>query len=96
VKEEFLKEKPNSTDSSFCLQFGCFACQNDKWLKRTRRGIFQGLGTSPQLPGFNLEPVNVGFVVNKETMYQVYDMIYLLTAVGFSPGGSTHLHTNNT
>jgi len=25
-----------------------------------------------------------------------YDMIYLLTAVGLSPGGSTHLHTNNT
>jgi len=24
------------------------------------------------------------------------DMIYLLTAVGLSPGGSTHLHTNNT
>jgi hypothetical protein len=23
-------------------------------------------------------------------------MIYLLTAIGFSPGGSTHLHTNNT
>jgi hypothetical protein len=26
----------------------------------------------------------------------VYDMIYLLTAAGLSPGGSTHLHTNNT
>jgi hypothetical protein len=25
-----------------------------------------------------------------------YDMIYLLTAIGFSPGGSTHLHTNTT
>jgi hypothetical protein len=25
-----------------------------------------------------------------------HDMIYLLTAVGLSPGGSTHLHTNNT
>jgi len=25
-----------------------------------------------------------------------YDSIYLLTAVGLSPGGSTHLHTNNT
>ena len=24
------------------------------------------------------------------------DMIYLLTAIGFSPGGSTHLHKNNT
>jgi len=23
-------------------------------------------------------------------------MIYLLTAVALSPGGSTHLHTNNT
>jgi hypothetical protein len=26
----------------------------------------------------------------------VYDMIYLLTAIGLSLGGSTHLHTNNT
>jgi hypothetical protein len=25
-----------------------------------------------------------------------YDMIYLLTAIGLSPGGSTHLHTYNT
>jgi hypothetical protein len=25
-----------------------------------------------------------------------YDMIYLLTAIGLSSGGSTHLHTNNT
>jgi hypothetical protein len=25
-----------------------------------------------------------------------FDMIYLLTAIGLSPGGSTHLHTNNT
>jgi hypothetical protein len=25
----------------------------------------------------------------------MHDMIYLLTAVGLSPGGSTHLHTNN-
>jgi hypothetical protein len=24
-----------------------------------------------------------------------YDMIYLLTAVGLSPSGSTHLHTNS-
>jgi hypothetical protein len=26
----------------------------------------------------------------------VYDIKYLLTAIGLSPGGSTHLHTNNT
>jgi hypothetical protein len=26
----------------------------------------------------------------------VLNMIYLLTAIGLSPGGSTHLHTNNT
>jgi len=26
----------------------------------------------------------------------IYNMIYLLTAIGLSPGGSTHLHTNNT
>jgi hypothetical protein len=25
-----------------------------------------------------------------------YDTIYLLTAIGLSPGGITHLHTNNT
>jgi len=27
---------------------------------------------------------------------RLYDVIYLLTANGLSPGGSTHLHTNNT
>jgi len=27
---------------------------------------------------------------------KIYDMIYSLTAIGLSPGGSTHLHTNNT
>jgi hypothetical protein len=26
----------------------------------------------------------------------IWYMIYLLTAIGLSPGGSTHLHTNNT
>jgi len=26
----------------------------------------------------------------------IYDMIYLLTAIGLSHGGSTHLHTNST
>ena len=26
----------------------------------------------------------------------IYDIIYLLTAIGLSSGGSTHLHTNNT
>jgi len=25
-----------------------------------------------------------------------FDMIHLLTAIWLSPGGSTHLHTNNT
>jgi len=53
----------------------------------------------------------MGFVVNNATLglYIVReksvlpshcydnDMIYLLTAIGLSPGGSsTHLHTNNT
>jgi hypothetical protein len=28
--------------------------------------------------------------------YIIIIIIYLLTAVGLSPGGSTHLHTNNT
>jgi hypothetical protein len=26
----------------------------------------------------------------------MYNMIYFLTAIGLSPSGSTHLHTNNT
>jgi hypothetical protein len=29
-------------------------------------------------------------------MYNNWYLIYLLTAVGLSPGGSAHLHTNNT
>ena len=28
--------------------------------------------------------------------FMFFDMIYLLTAIGLSPGGSAHLHTNNT
>jgi len=32
----------------------------------------------------------------KAKQLQCYDMIYLLTAIGLSPGGSRHLHTNNT
>jgi hypothetical protein len=31
-----------------------------------------------------------------ECTVMIYDMIYLLTAIGLSPSGSTHLHTNNT
>jgi len=57
VKEEFLKVNSSLTDSSICLEFGSFVCQNDKWIKRTRRGICQGLGTSPRRPGFSPEPV---------------------------------------
>jgi len=29
-------------------------------------------------------------------LYDILILIYLLTATGLSPGGSTHLHTNNT
>jgi hypothetical protein len=29
-------------------------------------------------------------------LWKFNDMIYLLTAIGLSPGGSTHLHTNTT
>jgi len=38
--------------------------------------------------------------IRNSTMFQVLHKLdkirYLLTAVGLSPGGSTHLHTNNT
>jgi hypothetical protein len=30
------------------------------------------------------------------TLEDIIIIIYLLTAIGLSPGGSTHLHTNNT
>jgi hypothetical protein len=37
------------------------------------------------------------FVVSRgRSPESVFDVIYLLTAVGLSPGGSTHLYTNNT
>ena len=32
----------------------------------------------------------------KNSLGYCLDVIYLLTAIGLSPGGSTHLHTNNT
>ena len=34
--------------------------------------------------------------VHLSASLSLYDMINLLTAVGLSPGGSTHLHINNT
>ena len=36
----------------------------------------------------------VAYILVRNDM--IYFMIYLLTAIGLSPGGSTHLHTNNT
>jgi hypothetical protein len=33
---------------------------------------------------------------NKNRKWVFSYLIYLLTAIGLSPGGSTHLHTNNT
>jgi hypothetical protein len=40
------------------------------------------------------EKLTVSALVKK--LPALYDMIYLLTAIGLSPGGSRHLHTNNT
>jgi hypothetical protein len=37
----------------------------------------------------------VGLIEAPASCYPYY-MIHLLTAIGLSPGGSTHLHTNNT
>ena len=34
--------------------------------------------------------------VNSNILKQFNYVMYLLTAVGLSPDGSTHLHTNNT
>ena len=36
------------------------------------------------------------YIIFPVSAFMIYDMIYLLTAIGLSPGGSTHLHTNNT
>ena len=45
-----------------------------------------------QKPRKNVASCWLIFIIN----CMIYDMIYLLTAVGLSPGCSTHLHTNNT
>jgi len=37
-----------------------------------------------------------GAAVRTDNRANYMIMIYLLIAVGLSPGGSTHLHTNNT
>ena len=35
--------------------------------------------------------------LNRQTVdFLILILIYLLTAIGLSPGGSTHLHTKNT
>jgi len=36
------------------------------------------------------------FVATELFCYHINDIIHLLTAIGLSPGSSTHLHTNNT
>jgi len=33
------------------------------------------------------------FITQNNVKRDLNDMIYLLTAIGLSPGGSTHLHT---
>jgi hypothetical protein len=38
--------------------------------------------------------ISCSFLLRMRNM--IWCMIYLLTAIGLSPGGSTHLHTNNT
>ena len=43
-----------------------------------------------------LEPIPHPNDVSLDNAGLLSDMIYLLTAIGLSPGGSTHLHTNNT
>jgi hypothetical protein len=44
----------------------------------------------------SLQDVNYSSATCGLPACMIYDMVYLLTAVGLSPGGSTHLHTNNT
>jgi len=46
--------------------------------------------------GFNSGLKGLISVFDVTNSHLGYDMIYLLTAIGLSPGGSTHLHTNNT
>jgi len=43
-----------------------------------------------------LQLCNTGEICTVVIENGIYDIIYLLTAIGLSPGGSTHLHTNNT
>jgi hypothetical protein len=44
----------------------------------------------------NIEQVDEYCRVGCDAVYpDIYDMIYLLTAIGLSLGGSTRLHTNN-
>jgi hypothetical protein len=45
---------------------------------------------------FFYSPTPFWFPNSLDTAEAFYDMIYLLTAIGLSPGGSIHLHTNNT
>ena len=49
--------------------------------------LVEALGYKPEGRGFDSRWCHWNFL---------YDMIYLLTAIWLSPGGSTHLHTNKT
>jgi hypothetical protein len=52
----------------------------------------------PRMRLFPCARLEVGIVYNGKSPYATHrgTLIYLLTAIGLSPGGSTHLHTNNT
>jgi hypothetical protein len=44
----------------------------------------------------SVKKTKVSFRIPLRVDRQIVIIIYLLTAIGLSPGGSTHLHTNNT
>jgi hypothetical protein len=81
----------------------CFPC-GQQLTESGDSGSFHELSFRNSLPGINrLDGVLVQVVFRLQCFSKAFGVlygrnsyIYLLTAVGLSPGGSTHLHTNST
>ena len=74
----------------------CFSVLHKKWHDFQKKKIFNKKSVFWLSLQFLPEKFLILRGIRRDITIKVYDILYLLTAIGLSPGGSTHLHTNNT